>query len=214
MKPLLILRPEPGNSATAARARTLGLRPIQCPLFAVEGVEWAAPETGSFNYLLLTSANAVRHGESQLADLRDLRLLAVGAATASEAREAGLIVERTGDGGVAELLAALPVETRLLHLAGAEHHRPVTDHSIDTIVVYRTVPLSPTIPDGKLVAVVHSARAGARLASLVRDQASVAIAAISPDAADACGDGWAAIEVASRPEDSALLALAARLCPD
>ena len=43
MKPLLILRPEPGNGASAARARSLGLTPLQCPLFAIEPTPWSAP---------------------------------------------------------------------------------------------------------------------------------------------------------------------------
>jgi uroporphyrinogen-III synthase len=192
----------------------LGLQPVQRPLFAVEGVEWQAPDTDGFDYLLLTSANAVRHGGSQLADLRDLPVLAVGPATAAEARAAGFTVDGIGDGGVEDFLAALPGKARLLHLAGADHHRPATAHAITTLVVYRTVPLTPAIPDETLVALVHSARAGALLASLVLDRARVAIVAISPAAADACGAGWGALEVAQMPDDAALLALAARLCQD
>jgi uroporphyrinogen-III synthase len=214
MKPLLVLRPEPGNSATRERALVLGLQPVQRPLFAVEGIEWQAPDPDEFDYLLLTSANAVRHGGTQLSLFEGLPVLAVGAATAAEARAAGFSVERTGDGGVDELLAALPVEKRLFHLAGADHHRPATDHAIATLVVYRTVPLTPAIPDGPLVALVHSARAGARFAELVKVRSGIEIAAISRAAAAACGEGWAALKVAEKPDDAALLALAARLCQD
>ncbi len=43
MRKLLLLRPEPGLSASAERARALGLEVIACPLFRVEPVEWQAP---------------------------------------------------------------------------------------------------------------------------------------------------------------------------
>ena len=58
----------------------------------------------------------------------------------------------------------------------------------------------------------HSPRAARRLAELVDDKASVAIAAISREAAVAAGEGWAAVEVAAAPNDDALLALTERLC--
>jgi uroporphyrinogen-III synthase len=66
------------------------------------------------------------------------------------------------------------------------------------------------------VALIHSPRAGRRFAELV-DRASIArggvtIAAISPAAAEAAGEGWARVEAAERPADDVLLALAARLC--
>ena len=41
---------------------------------------------------------------------------------------------------------------------------------------------------------------------------AITLAAISPAAAAAAGGGWEAVEVAERPDDEALLALAARLC--
>jgi uroporphyrinogen-III synthase len=62
------------------------------------------------------------------------------------------------------------------------------------------------------VVLVHSPRAGRRLAELVESRGSIAIAAISKAAADAAGSGWAEIAIADQPSDEALLALAARLC--
>ena len=60
MRRLLVLRPEPGASATAGRARTLGLDPVLMPLFEIEPIAWTAPDPAGFDALLLTSANAVR----------------------------------------------------------------------------------------------------------------------------------------------------------
>ena len=213
MKRLLVLRPQPGNQATARRAQAMGMEPLTCPLFAVEAVEWRAPGA-SAEFILFTSANALRHGGEGLAGLTALDALAVGPATADAARAAGFRVVMTGSDGVEALLEALPGARRLLHLAGAEHRQVSTRHAIETIVVYRAAPIATTIPPGELVALVHSPRAGARLAELAPDRASVAIAAISAAAAAACGAGWAAVEVADQPSDPALLALAARLCQD
>lgn len=215
MKRLLVLRPEPGNRATVERARAMGLDPLPCPLFAVEVVAWDAPDPHAYDFILFTSANALRHGGAGLAALTRLPALAVGAATAEAARAAGFAVARTGDRGADALLDALPGEQRLLHLAGADHHRAGGRHWVDTKIVYRSVAIEgPDIPAGVMVALVHSPRAGARLAELVRDRAAVAIAAISAAAAAACGGGWADLAVADQPSDAALLALAARLCQD
>ncbi len=214
MKPLLVLRPEPGNRATVDRARSLGLDPRPCPLFAVEPVAWSAP-TVSADFILFTSANALRHAGAALADLTKLPALAVGAATADAARTAGFSVAVTGEAEVDALLDALPGSRRLLHLAGADHRRPDTRHAIETVIVYRSVALADAaIPAGECVALVHSARAGARLGELAPNRAAIAVAAISPPAAAACGAGWAALAVADTPSDGALLALAARLCQD
>jgi len=214
MKPLLILRPEPGNKATAARARAMGLEAVQCPLFTIEPVAWTATDATAFDNLLITSSNAFRHGGAELAQLTRLDVLAVGAATADAAREVGFRVAMTGEAGVDALLAALPGERRLLHLAGADHVQPATRHCIERIVVYRSVPAEASIPTGQHVALVHSARAGARLAEVAPQRAAIAIAAISPAAAAACGTGWVALQAADRPDDIALLVLAARLWQD
>jgi uroporphyrinogen-III synthase len=142
--------------------------------------------------------------------LKDLPVHAVGAATAAAARDAGFIVAATGEGGAAAM--RLPSDQRLLHLAGRDH---LSSGAAMTIAVYEARPIArPTGLDalGGCVAAVHSPRAGHRLGELVAERSAIAIAAISPAAAEACGDGWQIVGVAAEPTDSALLALAARLC--
>ena len=214
MKRLLVLRPEPGNRATVNRASEIGLDAVACPLFVVQSVAWTPPASGA-DFILFTSANALRHGGEGLGGLTSLDALAVGSATADAARAAGFRVVMTGDQGVDALLDALTGAQHIVHLAGAEHHPVATRHAVETIVVYQSVAVAAAaIPAGPLVAMVHSPRAGARLAELVLDRASIAIAAISGPAAAACGTGWASIDAADLPSDRALLALAARLCQD
>jgi uroporphyrinogen-III synthase len=214
MRKLLLLRPEPGLSASAERAKALGLEVIACPLFEIEAVGWDVPGSANYDALLLTSANAVRHAGEGLERLRSLPVHAVGEATASAASGAGLRVVNVGWAGAAELLATLPPSARLLHLAGEHLSRPDSSHRIDTRIVYRSAAIEePALPPLKgLVAAVHSPRAGARLAELSGARHRTMIAAISPSAAEVCGGGWERVESAVRPDDESLLAVAAMLC--
>ena len=210
MKRLLIIRPEPGASATLAAARQMGMEAIAVPLFAVQPVPWDTVDPKDFSGIVATSANAFRHGGEQLELLKALPVHAVGEATATAARDAGFIVTTVGEGGRMELGERLPVG-RMLHLAGVDH-LPVG--SAEALAVYASRPVEPPPPidaAGAVVA-VHSPRAGKRLAEIVKDRATTAIAAISVKAAAACGEGWERVEIASVPREPALLALAAKLC--
>ena len=212
MSRVLVLRPEPGASATVERARKHGLDAVAMPLFEIEAVEWDAPDAAGFDGLLLTSANTVRCGGRQLESLRGLPVYAVGEATAEAAREAGFDIAATGEDGVDRLLGSIEAGLKLLHLCG-EARRPPEQarQQITPVAVYRARPVEVHLPDN-VVALVHSPRAGRRLAELTAKRGGIAVAAISEAAAEAVGSGWKALEAAEQPNDEALLALAERLC--
>jgi len=215
MRRVLVLRPEPGASATIAKARAMGLEPIAVPLFTIEPVEWAAPDPTGFDGILLTSANAVRSAGEGLRELRAIPAFAVGQATAEAARQAGFAIAATGDSGVDRLLGSIDPDLHLLHLCGEDRQRPATAKPrITAVSVYRAVSVeNPELGETKgAVALIHSPRAGRRFREVAPNRSSIAIAAISPAAAEASGGGWAAVECAAEPTDDALLALAARLC--
>ena len=215
MRPILVLRPEPGASVTVKRAQDLGLDAFSIPLFEIEPVPWGPPDPSEFDGLLLTSANAVRHAGEQIKALAGLPVYAVGAATADVAREVGFDVALAGEGGVDRLLETVPPGLRLLHLCGEYRRMPADPrHEITPVVVQAAKPIdSPDLSGVKdLVAMIHSPRAGERFAELVAERGSILIAAISQAAADAVGEGWATVEVADYLNDYGLLALAARLC--
>lgn len=217
MRRILVLRPEPGASATLRRAHERGLHAVAVPLFEIEPVAWDAPEAGGFDGLLLTSANAVRSAGEQLEELRGLPVYAVGEATAGAAREAGFEVASTGDTDIRRLLGSIEPDLKLLHLAGEDRTDPgETSQEIRTLTVYRSR-AKEDVHLGDIresIALIHSPRAGRRLAELAddRDKGSIAVVAISPAAADAAGTGWSKVESARTPTDEALLALAERLC--
>lgn len=209
---LLVLRPEPGASETAARARAMGLEPVVVPLFEIVGVEGPAVESGRYDAVLLTSANGARHAPSGLAHLP---CFAVGESTAASARSAGFSDVRTGpcDGAAAAAMMAEARIERALHLCGRDHLAvEASGVAIERRIVYAAEPVRRGRFEGPAVAMIHSARAGARFAELDVDRAGIAIAAISAAAAAAAGEGWAAKAVASAPRDHALLELAAKLC--
>lgn len=220
MRPLVIVRPEPGASATAAAARRAGLSPVVMPLFRIEPVEWRAPGTSQFDGLLLTSANAVRFAGDELPGLGGLPAYCVGDSTAAAARNAGLSVAVVGDGGIDALLALLPKSLRLLHLCGTDRREPgAPKQAISAVPVYRAAELPPPTSLSQLagtVVAVHSPRSAARLRVVADEKGlrreTVAIVAISSEAAAAAGDGWQSVSVAEEPTDSALLALASSLC--
>ena len=212
---VLVLRPEPGAAATVKRARERALDAVAIPLFEIEPVAWEAPEAGSFDGLLLTSANAVRHGGQGLASLRGLKVYAVGEATADAARNAGFDIAASGDAGVDRLLASIEPDLKLLHLCGRDRRDiAVATPRISAIPVYAADAIEkPDLSEANgSVALIHSPRAGQRFAELIRDRESIAIAAISHAAAEAVESGWQAVEASDEPSDDALLALAARLC--
>jgi uroporphyrinogen-III synthase len=215
MRQVLVLRPEPGASATAERARACGLDPVVIPLFEIEPVEWRAPDLSAFDGLLLTSANAVRHGGAQLESLRGLKAYAVGEATAEAARDAGFDIAATGDAGVDRLLGSLERDLKLLHLCGEDRtETSAVTQQVTPLVAYRSrlVDAPKLAVTAATVALIHSPRAARRLAELVADRASSTIAALSPAAGEAAGDGWKDVAIADQPSDEALLALAASLC--
>lgn len=217
MKQLLVLRPEPGASATVARARERGLQAIAQPLFEIESVPWEVPEASGYDGMLLTSANAVRFGGAGLQELRGLTVYAVGEATAAAARDAGFDIASVGDAGVERLLGSIEADLKLLHLAGEDRKElSQARQQIDAITVYRSKARRDVALDeiAQSVAVVHSPRAARRFSELVTkdDRPTIAIAAISPETQEAAGTGWAVVKAASSPDDEALLALAERLC--
>ena len=219
MRRLVIVRPEPGASATARAAEAIGLEAVKLPLFKVQPVGWVVPDAAEFDALLLTSANALRHGGPALEGLLGMQAHCVGEATAAAAREAGFRVETVGAAGVDWLLSRLPSDLRLLHLCGEHRREPPGVQSIVAVPVYRSLelPVPQAIGEAEgAVVCVHSPRAASALAralngsGLARD--SIALAAISEAAAQAAGSGWEAVEAADSPTEARLLAIAARLC--
>ncbi|MEE9432655.1 MAG: uroporphyrinogen-III synthase [Sphingorhabdus sp.] len=225
---LLIIRPQPAADRTAKAAKLVGLTPIVMPLFEIAALPWQATNAADFDALLLTSGNALHYGGEGLSQLKNLPALAVGDATADEARRAGLAVAITGDAGKAALLAAARDAGfgKLLwlsgkdHIAGEEKVEGGGGIILRHIAVYEARKL-PAPPDfarqlaAADVAALYSPRAARHFNALLADagigKSAISIAALSPAIAAAAGGGWHDIAVAERREDTALLLAAQSL---
>lgn len=215
---LLVLRPEPGASVTAERARAMGLEAIKAPLFEIRPLPWSPPETLP-DAILLTSANALRHGGPQLGALLHLPVYAVGEATARAAWQAGfagIVAGETDATAIAERARGEGVR-HLLHLAGREHRETcVAGLTIERRLVYAADAVE-SLPDIAVtalpgaIALLHSSRAATLFATLV-EPGRIAIAALSPAVLAAAGAGWRTAIAAPRPDDASLLAAAVGLC--
>jgi uroporphyrinogen-III synthase len=218
---ILILRPQPGADETAARARTLGLKAVIAPLFAVRPIAWTAPDPAAFDAVMLTSASAARQAGDGLTSFRGLRCYAVGDATAAAAEAAGFADIRIGPDDGAGLLMMMAEDNvgAAFHPCGADHvplgHAAI---AITRAPVYAAEPVQTLPPQARAalakgaVALLHSPRAASLFAGLAGTRGTVSIAAISRRTARAAGEGWRQVAVAPHPRDQALLELAAGLC--
>lgn len=220
---IFVIRPEPGLQATLQLAREMGLAAVGMPLFEVMPLAWDAPEADGFDTLLLGSANALRHGGAALEKYLELPVHAVGKVTAEAAREAGFTVERTGEGGLQNVLDDNEVPTRYLRLGGVEKV-PLTPghHTITARDVYevRALPITGSaqvgLRTGQSCILLHSAAAARHFRSEIDrlgfDRGAIRLACIGARVAAAAGDGWQDCQSAPQPDDNALLALARDMC--
>lgn len=221
-RPLLICRPLPAAEATAAAALAMGMNVTLYPLFAIETCSWQPPDPTTFDALMLTSANAVRHGGPTLSRFTALRVFVVGEATGKAARTAGFksIVNAGPDAqSMVETISKNRCHT-ILHLAGQDV-RPINADALQIIhiPVYRAVErgnatgLSRTLVPAPVI-LLHSPRAAARLASLIAPdrRAHLTIIAISKATIDAAGQGWEQAHTAEQPDEGSMLALARQIC--
>jgi uroporphyrinogen-III synthase len=158
---ILVTRPQPDNEATGASLRARGFDVLLAPMLRFEPV--ALPDEPGARYaaVIVTSANALRAIEPQLAEhgLLDLPLFAVGERTASVARKAGFGTVISADGDGVDLRDLVVVQARkwakdrkksrtarpLLYLAGADLSRDLAGelarHGLDVVTrtTYRMV---------------------------------------------------------------------------
>ncbi|MBT2186268.1 uroporphyrinogen-III synthase [Sphingobium nicotianae] len=221
-RPLLLLRPQPGNDRSAERARALGIEVLQLPLFETVAVEPDELLEGPFDAILITSANGARFGADLFARHAGLPVFAVGEASAQAAREAGAHDVRTGGGDAASTIPMIAAagHRAVLHICGedARSFDPqglgVTRHIVyrsDALDMRRHAKALATLPPS--VIAIHSPGAGRRLNALIPPPfRNHILIAISDAAAHAAGGGWRRVQVAETPDDTALLRLASTLC--
>jgi uroporphyrinogen-III synthase len=122
---MLVTRPDPDASDTAARLGALGIEGVACPLLVHQTLDTSLPQPEGFAALAVTSANALRAlGErGVLQRYLKLPLYAVGDRTAAMAREFGFETVTSAQGAfadLAELLAHAPLEGPIFYPAARD----------------------------------------------------------------------------------------------
>lgn len=228
---VLVTRPEPGASATAARLSQMGLVPLVLPLSRIEALAAQLPEdAAAFDGMVLTSANAVRMApESLLAAVSRLPCFAVGPATAETATEAGFAVTLASGGDAtslaSDIISRVAPGSRLIYLCGwirtstLEAALEEAGIVVAPVETYDAVALDHSSQElrdhlgaGPLdFALVHSQRGGELLADIMSRPelgelfAGTIIFSISAKAAAPLAER--PVEVAEEPSEQALLAL-------
>src|SRR5262245_50442269 len=183
---VLVTRPLPDGATTAADLRAQGFEVVAAPMLRFEPFGFDAEAETPYGGIIVTSANALRAIESQLAGspLLKLPLFAVGERTAAVARAAGFkkIVSADGDAAALRDLVIdaakakkLKKKSPLLYLAGEEVSRDLAGElreqgfEVTTHIAYRMVPakkLPGEVIDGfaagRIEAVLHYSRRSAQ----------------------------------------------------
>lgn len=228
---VLVTRPQADGEALAQELRQRGHEPVLAPLLEVHVRDDVAVDLSDVQALLFTSANGVR-ALSAATTQRDVRVLAVGEASAQAAAAAGFRQVESA-GGDADDLARLvrarldPQGGDLLHPAGRVIRGDLGDALAGDGYRVRRLPLYDAVSAARLPEAARTAIAARRLdaalffsprtartfVTLIR-QADLAPACqdvdavcLSPAVAEAAAAlTWRHVRVAARPERAALLA--------
>jgi uroporphyrinogen-III synthase len=225
---LLLTRPEPDNARTSAQLEAVGHRVSRAPLMTI--IPLAQPDfSQEADGYIVTSASVFKALERALIlpDMLSKPLWAVGAHTASAARDSGFRDIRQGPGDArglaAQMAIAIPARARLIHLAGenrAHDFAALLPHCrVATHIIYRAE-AATVLPDdivtalgaGGIDGVLHYSPRSARLLCelcLLHGVANALKTAvsfcISPATADMLQGYTQHIHVAEQPNEKALM---------
>ena len=149
---IVVTRARGQASDFIAQLHSLGAATIELPAIEIEPLTWNLNALETFDWLIFTSVNGVRHFFDQIEDIRQItgRICAIGPATRAAIEALRLKVDLIGEEYVAEsLLAAFEphdlTKSRIL-IARAEKARDVLPEGlrqrgarVEVLPVYRTV---------------------------------------------------------------------------
>jgi uroporphyrinogen-III synthase len=177
------------DARLADELRATGFEVVSCPLVSIEEISGPPIDGGRYEWILVTSRNAVAPLVSRLTGKLP-KVAAIGKGTADALREEGiepeLVATRSTQEGLADELPQ--AKGRVLH-AGAEGARDVLVRELgaEFVPLYRTVELSPGLfPDADLVTLA-SASAARSLGALRHDLPCVSIGPVTSEEARSRG---------------------------
>lgn len=167
MARVLVTRPEGQEQELAELLAAAGHEVVRCPLIAIQPLGDGPVDVAGYDWLVVTSVNGAR--EIRRRSRGPLpRVAAIGRATAAAMGGADLVPRVSTQEG---LLAEMPRPAGRVLFAGAEGARRLLVQELDAdfLPLYRTVELTPAVPEVDLVVLTSAstARAFGRLGTPV-----------------------------------------------
>lgn len=182
-KKIWITRAQPAADVTAERVRALGHEALLAPLLEVRNLDHVDIDLSGVAALAFSSANGVR-AFAERSGRRELKVFAVGAATAQAARQAGFRSVLSSEGDVTALARGIvarrsELKGTVLHAGAAELAGDLTGELMQAgvearrLILYESRPV--TLVETQLKSVLradavllHSPRAARVLAQILR----------------------------------------------
>jgi len=232
MKTVLVTRPQPGATRTSERLLCAGYLPLVLPLTRIVALEASRPKV-KYAAVAITSASALREAsDALLQPLLKVPCFVVGEATAAAARARGFETVTTGGGDGASLaqtvIEELPPKGCILYLTGKvrapdfEQTLRKSQVHFRCILTYDTISVSYTTDflldffaqkriDSCLLYSKWGAEEFLRLAGrpeIAHHFENTTLFCLSKRIAEVIPEGrYAAIHVAARPDEDALVLL-------
>ena len=229
---LLNTRPLEDAASLTHALEALGHEVISAPLLRIENVAPTLPDLSGIAGILATSANGLRAFARQ-SDQRNIKVYAVGDATARTATDMGFGTVATASGDVAALAHLVKTECQpsdgmLLHVAGTKvagdlgGELQAAGYDVQRLVLYKAI-VADTLPSGLKKSLsagdadgvlLYSPRTAATFVALVQAAglekacATADVWCLSPAVANKVRHlPWRQIHTSRRPEQTALLDL-------
>jgi uroporphyrinogen III methyltransferase/synthase len=190
-RPLFGRRIQVTGGDVAPALRAAGADVVETPAIELVGLEWEPVDLATYDWVLFTSANAVRHFTVRLRDARSFstaKVAAIGPGTARALHRFGVIADVVADDSIAEgLLAALPPEPCRALLPRAAVARDVLvdglrerGWTVDVLPVYRTDPATPAAVDADAITFMSSSAVDAYVDANGTERTPPVVATIGP----------------------------------
>jgi uroporphyrinogen-III synthase len=192
---VVVTRPREHAGPLVEELERLGAHAAVVPLIAIEPLERSEPLAGNYDWIVFTSANAVRAAGAEI--FRRARVAAVGPVTAAAVRELGV-----EPAFVPQRFAAREIAAGLEPLAGARVLLPQSEiaeplladelrargATVDVVDAYRTVGVRPSDDELETLraagAILLASGSAARSLAAALPEPGALVVAIGPSTAD------------------------------
>jgi uroporphyrinogen-III synthase len=145
MKKVIITREERLDKSIENKAKEKGIELIYCPLIKTQPVDFKVPEIKNYDYLIITSKNAVKYFLKKIPveNIVDKKVIAVGEKTKAYLKKLGfkeiILPETSSAEAIEELLKSGEFNNKKFLFLRAEKGQSIKNKNVNLLVVYKTV---------------------------------------------------------------------------